>query len=72
MVRYGLISREEAIEMVRKHDGNLDPLAVRDFCEFCGYTETEFWKIVDSLYNRNLFVKDEFDKWVLKEPVWKK
>ena len=72
MVRYGLISREEAIEMVRKHDGNLDALAVRDFCEFCGYTETEFWKIVDSLYNRNLFVKDEFDKWVLKEPVWKK
>lgn len=71
MVRYGLISREEAVEMVKKHDGNLDPLAVRDFCEFCGYTETQFWRMVDSLYNRNLFVKDEFERWVLKEPVWK-
>lgn len=70
MIRYGLITCEEAVEMVRKHDGILEPLAVRDFFEFCGYTETEFWNIVDSLYNRSLFVKDDIDRWVLKHPVW--
>ena len=71
MVRYGLISREDAVKLVKDHDGKLDPLCVRDFCEFCGYTETEFWKIIDSLYNRDIFEKDEYNNWVLKNPVWK-
>lgn len=71
MVRYGMISREEAVQMVKKHDAYLDPLCVRDFCEFCGYTETEFWNIVDKLYNKDLFKKDVNGAWVLKDPVWK-
>lgn len=70
MVRYGLISRDEAVKLVKEHDSKLDPLAVRDFCQFCGYKEYEFWKIIDSLYNREIFVKDELDRWVLKHPVW--
>ncbi len=70
MVRYGYITREEAIELVRQHDDRLDPLCIRDFCEFCGYTETEFWRIVDSQYNKDLFEKNELGKWVLKQPVY--
>lgn len=70
MVRYGLVSREEAKEMVKKHDHNLDPLCVRDFCDFCGYTETEFWAIIDKLYNKELFKKDSLGRWVLKHPIW--
>ncbi len=66
MVRYGMITREEAVDLVRAHDHDLDPLSVRDFCEFCGYSETEFWNIIDSLYNKELFEKDEQGKWVLK------
>lgn len=69
MVRYGMLNRDEAVKLVKEHDGCLDPLCVRDFCQFCGYTETEFWKIIDGLYNRNLFEKDNCDKWVLKNPV---
>lgn len=69
-VRYGMITREEAAELVRQHDHALDPLAVRDFCEFCGYRESEFWNIVDSLYNREIFEKNQYGKWVLKKPVW--
>lgn len=71
MVRYGLIDRKRAIELVREHDHALDPLSVRDFCEFCSYTETEFWRIVDKWYNREIFEKDSLDRWVLKHPVWK-
>ena len=55
---------------MRKRDWNLDPLCVRDFCEFCGYTETEFWKIIDSHYNRDLFQKNSYGKWELKDPIW--
>ena len=32
-----MLNRDEAIQLVKEHDGNLDPLCVRDFCEFCGY-----------------------------------
>lgn len=69
-IRYGLMTREDAIKAVKEHDHALDPLSVRDFCEFCGYTETEFWKIVDSHYNKELFEKDGYGNWKLKHPVW--
>lgn len=70
-VRYGMISRNEAIDLVRKHDHNLDPRSVEDFCSFLGYSETEFYAIIDKLYNRQLFQKDAFGRWVLKEPIQK-
>lgn len=68
-VRYGLISRKEAAELVKKHDHALDPLSVRDFCEFCGYKETEFWKIIDKFYNQELFIK-KGETWMLRHPIW--
>ncbi len=68
-IRYGLISREKAIELVKEHDHALDPRCVEDFCAFCGYTETEFWAIIDKLYNTDLFVKDEIGRWVLKDSI---
>lgn len=70
-IRYGLMTREEAIETVKKKDHHLDPLAVRDFCKFTGYSETEFWTIVDSFYNREIFKEDVYGQWVLKNPIWK-
>ena len=69
-IRYGLMTREEAVKIVKEKDGNLDAKSVEEFCEFCGYTKTEFWKIIDRLYNRDIFMKDEFDRWVLKQPIW--
>ncbi|MCR5791341.1 MAG: N-acetyl sugar amidotransferase [Lachnospiraceae bacterium] len=69
LVRYGILSRDEAVALVKERDGNLDPLCVRDFCDFCGYTETEFWKVVDSFYNPEIFERNERNEWVLKEPL---
>ncbi len=69
-IRYGLLTRDEAIKLVKEHDHALDSLCVRDFCEFAGYSETEFWSIVDKFYNRDIFKKNELGRWVLKEPVW--
>lgn len=70
-VRYGMMTREEAIKAVREHDGRLDPLCVRDFCEFCGYSESEFWAIIDRQYDQRLFVMNKTGEWVLKHPIWK-
>jgi N-acetyl sugar amidotransferase len=69
-IRYGMMTREEAIPIIKERDGNLDPRSVRDFCNFVGYTESEFWAVIDKFYNRDLFYKDEFGRWMLKEPIW--
>ena len=69
-IRYGMMTREEAIPVIKERDGKLDPLCVRDFCNFCGYTETEFWAIMDKFYNRDLFEKNDYGEWVLKHPIW--
>lgn len=73
MVRYGMIDREQAVKLVQEHDHKLDPLSVRDFCAFYGYSEQDFWTIIDKFYNRELFCKDDCGggNWVLKMPVWK-
>lgn len=70
-VRYGLVSRNEAIKLVQKHDHDLDPLSVDHFCNFLGYSKSEFWTIIDKFYNEELFTKDDFGRWILKNPIWK-
>ncbi|SIN98467.1 N-acetyl sugar amidotransferase [Halodesulfovibrio marinisediminis] len=69
-VRYGLMSREEAVLVVKRFDHQVDQKAVDDFCNFTGYTLREFYEIVDKFYNTELFTKDKFGQWVLKQPVW--
>ena len=67
MVRYGMLTREEAFRLIEKHDHALDPRSVREFCRFLGYSEKEFWDIIDKFYNRDLFEKDSIGRWVLKK-----
>jgi len=69
-VRYGMLTRDQAIEIVKERDHRLDPKSVSDFCEFCNYTESDFWKIIESHYNKELFQKNKVGEWVLKHPVW--
>lgn len=70
LIRYGLMTREEGIRLIKERDHNLDVRCVRDFCDFLGYTETEFWSIIDKLYNTDIFEKDEMGRWVLKEAIY--
>ena len=69
LVRYGLLSREEAVKIIKERDHRLDNKVVEDFCAFTGYTKAEFWAIVEKHYNRDLFYKNDFGEWVLKNPV---
>ncbi len=71
-IRYGLISREQAIQMLKKDEGKLDYLCERDFCDFLGYTGKEFWDIINKFYNPELFVQDPTGEygWRLKSPIW--
>lgn len=67
MIRYGLLDREEAFRLVKKHDHALDPIAVRDFCDFMNYSEKEFWEVIEKLYNTDLFEKNKIGQWELKK-----
>ncbi len=58
-VRVGKITRAEAVSLVKRHDAFLDPLCVRDFCEFLGYSRKEFFGIVDRFFNKDLFDCDD-------------
>lgn len=70
-VRYGMLTRNDAIKLVKDHDHKLDSKSVGDFIEFVGYTETEFWNIIDKFYNRDIFEKNSYGEWILKNPIWK-
>lgn len=69
-IRYGILTRDEAVQLVKKHDHNLDPLAIRDFCDFLGYSSSEFWDVIENFYNKEIFLKSSTGEWKLKDPVW--
>lgn len=71
MIRHGMITRDEAIKLVKKHDHALDPRSIKEFCQFVGYSEKEFWSIVDKQYNQDIFTKIDGVKWELKDPIYK-
>ena len=69
-IRDGLITREQGIQYVKEHDHKLDPKALNNYLEFSGYTEKEFWDIIEKFYNKDIFEKVN-GKWQLKNPIWK-
>lgn len=56
-IRKGTITREEGLRLVMENDHKLDQLALEDFCKVLGYTEHQFWNIVEPFWNRDLFHK---------------
>ncbi|MGY5871404.1 MAG: N-acetyl sugar amidotransferase [Candidatus Thorarchaeota archaeon] len=67
-VREGYITLEEAKQLIREFDSNLDQIAMNDFIGFLGYTPREFWDIVEKMWNRDIFEQKD-SKWVLKNPL---
>jgi N-acetyl sugar amidotransferase len=65
-IRYGLITRDAAIQKMKASKTIFDPQCVRDFCAFLGYSNEEFWTIIDKFYNPDLFTP-EHD---LRHPIW--
>lgn len=57
MVRYGLLTRDEAVDIVNKIDHKLDDRVLDDFLNFTRFTNEEFWEILDKFWNREIFEK---------------
>jgi len=67
-VRNGKITRDEAINLVKKFDGEFPKKHLKEFCEYVDISEEEFYKIVDSFRSPHLW--SNFDKkWKLRHTL---
>jgi len=62
-IRYGMVTREEMIPIVKKYDKVLDQGIIDKFCSFTELTIKEFYRILDKWYNSKLFDQDEDGVW---------
>lgn len=69
LIRLGYMTREYGKALVRQYDWQVDPWALQDFLKIIGENEIFFWKILDSMYNREIFYKKD-NLWYLKNPIW--
>ncbi len=65
-VRYGILTREEAVKLAEERDHNVDPKIIEDFCNFTNMSIKEFYDTLDKLYNRDLFEQNSWGQWRLK------
>lgn len=66
-IRGNRINRGEALKLVEENDGKLDPKSLRDFLDFTGYSEEEFWKITSKFMNMDIWEKVGDFEWKLKD-----
>ena len=69
-VRNNIISREEAISLVKKYDGEFPKTYIREILEYLDLTRGEFDKIIDKFRPKHLW-ENKNGKWELKHAVWK-
>ena len=69
-VRDGRITREEAIALVRRFDGEFPKKYLSEFLDFCSLDERRFWEIVDSWRSPTVWEQEDNGSWRLKEAVW--
>ena len=63
-VRLGYINREEAVRLVNRHDGIPPKKAIQEYLDYMGFSEEEFFKIVDSYTNKRIFERDDSGKFL--------
>ena len=69
-VRNKIITREEAVSLVKKYDGEFPKIYLKDFLEHTNLSEKKFHEIIDKFRPPHLWEKIK-GKWVLKKTVWK-
>ena len=67
-IRTGRLTREEAIELIRKYDGKCAKRYIKKFCDYIGITMNEFWRVANS-FRGPMWKKGSKDDWILKNPI---
>jgi len=54
-IRNKVITRDRAIDLVNQYDGVCDDSIILKYCDYVGINITEFWDVVNTYVNRNIF-----------------
>lgn len=68
-VREGILTREQAMQLIKDEDWRCDPLSKKDFCRTIGISLKEFDDTVDKFANTDLLVKDANGNWRRKDLI---
>lgn len=68
-VRAGLMSREDAMALIRLYDGKCAPKYIDAFCRYIGITPEEFWRVAESYRDQTLFTKNTAGSWELRKEL---
>ncbi len=63
----GKMTRDEGLEQVRKYDGKCDRSYILRYCHYLGITEEEFWQVVESYRNHDIWERTPDGDWQLKD-----
>ena len=67
-VRHGYLTREEAVNLVRRYDGEFPKKYFKDVLEYMGMSEERFFELADQFRPSHLW-ENVNDKWRLKHQV---
>jgi len=67
-VRDGHLTREEAIALMNRYEGEFPKKYFEEFLDYLDITEDHFWDVVDSWRAEHLWEKRN-DEWVFKYPI---
>lgn len=68
-IRHGRMTREEGMAMVKEYDAK-EPESLSEYCRFLKISEQEFYDLVDPMRDTDIWEKDEFGRWHIKDSVW--
>lgn len=68
-IRAGRLTREEAIELVKRYDGKCGTRYIKKFCDYIGITVDEFWRVANS-FRGPMWKKDVNGEWILEDTHW--
>ena len=68
-IRDGFISRDEALLLMKKYDGEFPKKYFSEFLKYIDIDEEKYWKIIDKVRPKHLWGKKN-GKWFLKQKVW--
>jgi len=61
-LREGRITRDEAIELVKKYDGKCSEVYIEKFCSYIGISQKEFWRVTEK-FRGSMWKKDQKGNW---------
>lgn len=65
-IRLEMITRDQAVDLVKKYDGKYAPRYITQFCKYIGIPEKKFWELAESFRNRDIWEKTKNGELKLK------